>query len=82
MKMILNSEIIIYCGALANILCVGEEIFSKDFTKKDHDNNQEKIEVRSAHELRDDMNLSTLDLQISLGARKLSSLMRMALGHA
>jgi hypothetical protein len=58
------------------------EIFSKDFAKKDHDKKQDKSEVRGAHELRDDLNLATMAPQVSSIVRILSSLMRMALGHA
>jgi hypothetical protein len=43
---------------------------------------REKIEVRGAHEMREDLNLAIMDLQISFGARILSRLMRMAFGHA
>jgi hypothetical protein len=41
-----------------------------------------KVEVRGAYDMRDHLNFATMDLQISFGARILSSLMRMALGHA
>lgn len=81
-KMILKFEIIIYCSILPNTRQLEAEIFSKDFAKKDHDNKKDKIEVRGAHELRDDLNLATIDLQISFIAQIPSGLMRMALGHA
>jgi hypothetical protein len=81
-KMILKFEIIIYCSILPNARQLEAEIFSKDFAKNDHDNKKDKIEVRGAHELRDDLNLATIDLQISFIAQIPSGLMRMALGHA
>jgi hypothetical protein len=82
LKMILKFEIIIYCSILSNARQQEAEIFSKDFVKKDHDNKQDEIEVRGAHELRDDLNPATMDLQISFVAQIPSGLMRMALGHA
>ena len=80
--MILNSEIIIYCSALTYTLPWEAEIISKDFAKRDHDNNHDEIEVSGAYDMRDDLNFATRYLQISFGARILSSLMRMALGNA
>jgi hypothetical protein len=58
------------------------EIFSKDFMKKDHDNRQGVTEVRGTDELQDGLNIEIMGQQIFFGARILSSLMRMALGHA
>jgi hypothetical protein len=82
LKMILKFEIIIYCSILSYARQLEAEIFSKDFVKKDHDNKQDKIEVRGAHKLLDELNLAKMDLQISFIAQIPSGLMRMALGHA
>ena len=43
---------------------------------------KKKVEVRGAYDMRDHLDITTMDPQIFFGARILSSLMRMALGNA
>jgi hypothetical protein len=59
--MILKFEIIIYCGTPSITLPTDGQLFSKDFVKKDHDNNQGAIEVSGTFELRDDLTTQRQD---------------------
>ena len=80
--MILKIEIIVYWVTRPNMPPRGWNFFSKDFPEKDHVNREEKYEVHAARELLDDSNRSTQKPQILFDALILSSLMRVALGHA